>query len=305
MKYSILLADNDPEILNSVGRYLERQGYDVLRAADPESALALTRDSAPSVAVLDLRLINNKEESDMSGLTLARCLPANIPKIILTDFPTWGAVRESMRPDRNQLPAVSTFLSKREGPKAVFNAIRLALAPTDEDVLETFEIDYMHALPERISALGVVEGSRRLEALITRQREDLDYQRNLENIRATRYHRFGLAASSIGFVLMLSALAVGITASSSAAVVPAATGCVAQAVFLLFTRNEEKAHARVQAYLPQLQRLYDLAAGLEMCKEFESKEKRDSNRERVLQRFLDSVGQCPSITRSKRQGKEK
>jgi DNA-binding response OmpR family regulator len=52
----ILVVDDDPALSDVVGRYLERDGFEVLFAGDGESGLALALTALPDLVVLDLML---------------------------------------------------------------------------------------------------------------------------------------------------------------------------------------------------------------------------------------------------------
>jgi DNA-binding response OmpR family regulator len=49
----ILVADDDPDILDLIAFRLERSGWEVLTAADGESALEIARTRRPDLAILD------------------------------------------------------------------------------------------------------------------------------------------------------------------------------------------------------------------------------------------------------------
>ena len=49
----ILVADDDPDILELVSVTLEREGYEILLASNGEEALELARRRLPEFAVLD------------------------------------------------------------------------------------------------------------------------------------------------------------------------------------------------------------------------------------------------------------
>ena len=49
----IVVADDDPDILNLVNKRLTKRGYQVLTASDGQQALELVRSSRPVAAVLD------------------------------------------------------------------------------------------------------------------------------------------------------------------------------------------------------------------------------------------------------------
>lgn len=56
LKGTILVVDDEPTILDVVGRYMEHAGYETLRAADGPEALRLAAEYRPDLVVLDLML---------------------------------------------------------------------------------------------------------------------------------------------------------------------------------------------------------------------------------------------------------
>ena len=55
-RFRALVVDDEPPLVQVVSGYLTREGFDVLTAADGETAVALARDHGPDVVVLDLML---------------------------------------------------------------------------------------------------------------------------------------------------------------------------------------------------------------------------------------------------------
>jgi len=125
----ILLADNDRDFLDTRAEFLESEGYRVLKALSPDEARRLMDEVHVHLAVLDLRLVDDDDEKDISGLTLAK-EPAyrHVPKIMLTGFPSYQAVRETMGPALDGLPPAVDFLAKKEGPEALIEALERAFA---------------------------------------------------------------------------------------------------------------------------------------------------------------------------------
>jgi cobalt-zinc-cadmium efflux system membrane fusion protein len=81
---SVLVVDDDEVIGNVLSRVLERDGYTVNRATSPDSALDVTKDASPDVALVDLCFPNG------DGLELAdhlRSRYANLPLILMTAYP--------------------------------------------------------------------------------------------------------------------------------------------------------------------------------------------------------------------------
>jgi DNA-binding response OmpR family regulator len=77
---TVLVVDDDPIVLDVVVRYLERDGFLTLTAADGDSARAILERESPSLVVLDVML------PGIDGLSLCRWIRANsdMPVILLT-----------------------------------------------------------------------------------------------------------------------------------------------------------------------------------------------------------------------------
>ena len=123
----ILFADNDPEFLEGRSEFLQNAGYNVLRAYTLQEARRLLRDAAVHLAILDIRMRNDDDEKDMSGLLLAKD-PAfgPIPKIMLTKFASYQLVREALGPNLDGLPPAVEFLAKQEGVEVMMKAVEQA-----------------------------------------------------------------------------------------------------------------------------------------------------------------------------------
>jgi DNA-binding response OmpR family regulator len=83
LRKKILVADDEPDVLNLVASSLVRAGYEVLKAEDGERALALARSEHPALVVLDLMM------PGLTGLEVAKQLKfqpetARIPILMLT-----------------------------------------------------------------------------------------------------------------------------------------------------------------------------------------------------------------------------
>jgi DNA-binding response OmpR family regulator len=81
----VLIADDDPDILELVALTLERDGYEVVQARSGEEALRLADEREPHLAVLDLMM------PGMDGCEVTRRLRAaenerRLPILILSAF---------------------------------------------------------------------------------------------------------------------------------------------------------------------------------------------------------------------------
>lgn len=125
---TILFADNDQDFLRTRKEFLEQDGYQVFTAANPVEARNVLESGQVDVAVIDIRLRDDHDERDQSGLYLAKEVAPSIPKIILTNHPSWTYAREMLIPDEQGWRAAVDFIAKEEGPDALLHAIRKAIA---------------------------------------------------------------------------------------------------------------------------------------------------------------------------------
>jgi two-component system response regulator HydG len=77
MAESLLLVDDDPDVLRALGAYFERLGYDVAHAETGEAGLEAFERLRPDVVILDLHL------PDVDGLTVLERVRAQGGSVIL------------------------------------------------------------------------------------------------------------------------------------------------------------------------------------------------------------------------------
>jgi len=77
---AVLVVDDEPVVRDVVARYLRRDGYDTLEAADGEAAKGILETSDPSLVVLDVML------PGLDGLELCRWIRStcDTPVVLLT-----------------------------------------------------------------------------------------------------------------------------------------------------------------------------------------------------------------------------
>ncbi|MDU4962088.1 MAG: response regulator transcription factor [Sporomusaceae bacterium] len=78
MEMRILVADDEPSILEVVKLYLEQEGFTVYVAADGDQALAIETELQPDLLILDIML------PGQSGWDICRSLRRQVPVIFLT-----------------------------------------------------------------------------------------------------------------------------------------------------------------------------------------------------------------------------
>src|ERR1700677_3404259 len=125
----ILVADNHAGFVGQVRQYLERNGFLTFGAETPKAAREALRTHRVDLAILDLRMVNDEDPDDWSGIEIARDIAPMVPKIVLTAYPCVRAVREALSPALRDVPAAVDFLSKKQGLPMLLEAVRVALDP--------------------------------------------------------------------------------------------------------------------------------------------------------------------------------
>lgn len=118
---SVLVVDDEPKIVETVGAYLRNAGFAVTTAADGEAAVAQARARPPDLVVLDLGL------PGLDGLDVARDLRrhSSVPIIMLT-----ARGEETDRVLGLELGA-DDYLVKPFSPRELVARVRAVLRRTD------------------------------------------------------------------------------------------------------------------------------------------------------------------------------
>jgi len=126
----ILVADDDPDILFLLGRLLERDGYDVVKAPDGTEALRLARESRPDLLLLDVSM------PGADGYSVCRELQADGPSAPPVIFLTANA-HTSARVSGLDAGAVD-YITKPFEPAELKARVRAALRTKEaKDALAT------------------------------------------------------------------------------------------------------------------------------------------------------------------------
>jgi len=79
----VVIADDDPDVLELLRFRLDQDGYETATATNGEEALALVRDRSPDICILDIRM------PKLDGLGVVRAMreddrSSEIPVLLLT-----------------------------------------------------------------------------------------------------------------------------------------------------------------------------------------------------------------------------
>lgn len=122
----ILLADNDPDFLETRREFLEREGYEVSIASSPMEVQNLMKHGDANIAILDIRLLNDDDEKDISGLELAKTISRSLPVIILTGYPAVEYATQALKTQVDGYRAAVDFVLKEQGPEVLVTAVKHA-----------------------------------------------------------------------------------------------------------------------------------------------------------------------------------
>jgi DNA-binding response OmpR family regulator len=289
-KTIILLVDDDRGFGESVQEFLQLRGYEARLATDIATAKSLIVQDPPALVIIDVRLVNPEDDFDESGMALAKQLDPQLPKIILTDYPTAKKARETLKPGPDGKSIATDFVSKAEGLHTLLTSVRLALAqlpPTFENhLLKAFRAPALLAIREQLTELGVRDAVQYLKTAETKTLEELLPQRAAAQQQAAHLHKFRLAANIVALALLTTAIAMWLFGLTNEGLVFAVISAFAEAFDLLMGKQEKQSYRRAEKLRDELRRTKQGDHWLLMCEAFEDPPTRDEYRKKVLEHIL-------------------
>jgi DNA-binding NarL/FixJ family response regulator len=286
----ILLVDNDISFRDTVKEFLELRGYEVIAANNAMDAIALLKNSSPALIIIDIRLINDEDEDDLSGLNLAERIDSAMPKIILTGYPAYEDVRKMLSPGPDGKSIASGFIAKEEGLQKLLTAIRLALAqlpPTLQNhVLEEFHAQALPAIREQLAELPVHESILRMQTAVEKTTAELQPLREEARQRAAQLHKFGLVAKTVALALLTIAIVMLFIDATNEGVVSAVASALAEFINLLCSKQEKQAHKCAEELHEELRETEQDKHLMLLCEAVENPQDRDEYRKKVIDHIL-------------------
>ncbi len=130
-KPSILIVDDDNEVLISFKIWLEGEGFRALTASNSKEALTIIQEEEIKVVLLDFRLDTE------NGLAVAKMLNEmdnNLKITIITGYPSYATAVESIK------SGLFDYLSKGESSEKILETIKKALQAREKELREKGKI---------------------------------------------------------------------------------------------------------------------------------------------------------------------
>ena len=258
-RIKILFADDDPGFLKARAEFLGGKGYQVIPAATPVEARRILEQGQVDLAILDLRLTDDADEKDISGLVLAEGTAHSIPKIILTQYPTYEHLREALAPDLQDLPSAVDFVAKQEGPEALLATIRRTLR-SDIRVFERNLSD--------------------ISAQLQQDYKEGQYQAKVS-------YRASISLALLGVLLILAGVALTLVVRLDVGLIVTTSGIVTAAVSYLFFKRVDGATGRMDRYHSDWLQLQEWEMLLAACDKIDSPETKEKAKLEVIKRMRE------------------
>lgn len=128
-KARVLLADNNPEFLKLQEDEFKKTGFfEVITAREPNEAERLIKTEPLDAVVYDIRLRDDEDDRDISGLELAENTPRNIGKVLISRFPIDTHTGELFKERVGPQSALVSYIDKEEGILAILEEAKKVAA---------------------------------------------------------------------------------------------------------------------------------------------------------------------------------
>jgi DNA-binding NtrC family response regulator len=125
----ILILDDQAGERAPVRRLLELDGYSVIEAASAQEATEQFEKKHPALAIVDVKLIENIDPPDLSGILWITTLPETFPVIVYSTYKEPEVWREALQHRKN----VYAFINKQESVETLRANVKSALLEAKPD----------------------------------------------------------------------------------------------------------------------------------------------------------------------------
>lgn len=113
-KITILLADDNEELLSTLGTMLSEAGYSVLTVSDGEQAIATLREASVQFIILDLKM------PKVDGWTVLAFVKQQFPNIRVLVLTAYGSMATAIRAKKN---GADDFLDKPSDVEEILHTV--------------------------------------------------------------------------------------------------------------------------------------------------------------------------------------
>jgi CheY-like chemotaxis protein len=283
----ILMADNLGDFLEERREFLEQAGYTVVTADNPGDSEKILERGGIDLAILDIRLIDDNDPEDTSGLELARKFGQNIPIIMLTGYPTWENVKAALGSDLNNLNPAVDFLSKEEGPDLMIQAVNLTVEQPrlKMNVLHEFEAESSQAMHESVRKNEPGETTDKFQKSLERTERDLLQHRKEISQQSERFQKTAIWMGLVGMGVILIGAFLAFIKITPLAVLSGAASIISEATSVLFITRAVQASRQVDKNYAELQEIYKASHLISICDTIENKAKREDTKIMILEKL--------------------
>lgn len=287
---TILFVDNDVQFLEVRKEFLLRVGYQVVKAFSYDEAerILQTRNDL-ALAIIDMRLEDDNDEDDRSGIQLASRADPRIPKIILTGFPTWETVREALAIGINGVAPAVELIDKKEDPQALLRAVEWILHRSElrNHIIGAFEVSSLVALPARINSLGIDEAGRRLHKSFSETSAQWKKNRADDQKRATSFHKVGLITGILAIFFVFTSLVLFFLGKITSSTLPLVVSALTEPISIFFFMREDTIYKRIHDSNGKLDEINKAENLLLVCESLSDKKESEKLKRKVIEKLLD------------------
>jgi len=284
----ILMADNNRDFLDNRCEFLEQAGFTVITTKNPTDTERILEREAVDLAILDIRMTDDDDPEDISGLVLARKFGQKLPIIILTGFPTWENVKTAIGRDLNGLSTAVDFISKQEGPKMMIEAVNLTLEHPilKRNVLCEFQADSTQDLHETLQKKKIDESADKFQKVLERTERDLLQNRKEISQQSERAQKVAILMGLVGIGVIVIGLLLVYLGRTPLAILSGSASVVIDAISVLFITRAVQFSKQVDKKYKELQKIYRASHVYSICDTIESKSKRDDAKVLLIEKLM-------------------
>lgn len=285
----ILMADNNPDFLEVRREFLEDVGYTVITAYNPSDAENILKRGGVDLAILDIRMLDDDDEQDTSGLEIARKFGQALPVIMLTGYPTWEHVKAALEPNLNGLSSAVDFIAKSEGPLAMLQAVNLTLMVPrfKRNVLDEFNAETTQAFHDTLRCEEPEDLTEKFKKSLERTEQDLLQFRQELFRQSERYQEFAIRMGLLGIGIILVGAFLVFFEIMHLAVLSGVASIVSEAISILFIRRAVQSSRHVDQQYRKLQEIYQASHLISICDTIKRKSKRENTKIMVIEKLTE------------------